>query len=124
MPDEIKMSKFNFWLVTAILSAGIVGFGTWAASMNNGQIEQRIAMAEMKTIVTNLDSRLKENLNLKDRLRTAESKLDALQVQVATNREELLSTRGIGFNMPDYDKYARPVQEDLLDRVTRLEASR
>lgn len=122
MPEKIEISRFNFWVITTVLGILLVGVGGWATSMNSQMVKQQISMAEMKTIVLSMDTRLKENLTISDRINKMESDLRAFSVRSEANTEDLMSRRGIRFNMPDYDKYVRPIQESLQDRVTRLEA--
>jgi hypothetical protein len=123
MPDEkIEISKFNFWLITSLLGALILGVGGWATSMNSQMVQQQIAMAEMKSTLLSLDTRLKDNLSLSREIHTLKSDLRAVTVQTDANTAELIGSRGIRFNMDDYNKYVRPVNEALLERVTRIEA--
>lgn len=123
MSDEkIEISKFNFWLITTLLSGLVLGIGAWATSINSQMVQSQVAMAEVKGMVSSIDSRLKENLEATNRIHKIESDLRALTVSVSINTEDLHSRRGIRFNMPDYDKYVRPVQEDLLKRVTKIES--
>ena len=125
MSDEkIEISKFNFWLITTLLSGLVLGIGAWATSINSQMVQSQVAMAEVKGLVSSIDSRLKENLQATNRIHKIESDLRALTVSVSINTEDLHSRRGIRFNMPDYDKYVRPVQEDLLKRVTKIESQR
>jgi len=120
--EKIEISKFNFWLITTLLSGLVLGIGAWATSINSQMVQSQVAMAEVKGIVSSIDSRLKENLEATNRIHKIESDLRALTVSVSINTEDLHSRRGIRFNMPDYDKYVRPVQEDLLKRVTKIES--
>lgn len=123
MSDEkIEISKFNFWLITTLLSGLVLGIGAWATSINSQMVQSQVAMAEVKGMVSSIDSRLKENLEATNRIHKIESDLRALTVSVSINTEDLHSRRGIRFNMPDYDKYVRPVQEDLLKRLTKIES--
>ena len=123
MSDEkIEISKFNFWLITTLLSGLVLGIGAWATSINSQMVQSQIAMAEVKGMVSSIDSRLKENLEATNRIHKIESDIRALTVSVSINTEDLQSRRGIRFNMPDYDKYVRPVQEDLLKRITKIES--
>lgn len=123
MSDEkIEISKFNFWLITTLLSGLVLGIGAWATSINSQMVQSQVAMAEVKGMVSSIDSRLKENLEATNRIHKIESDLRALTVSVSINTEDLHSRRGIRFNMPDYDKYVRPVQEDLLKRITKIES--
>ena len=123
MPNEkIEISKFNFWLITTVLGALIIGVGAWATSVNSQMVRQQIAMAEMKGLVQSIDVRLKENLQVANRIHQLESDVRALSVSVRLNTDDLYSRKGIRFNMPDYDKYVRPVQEDVLKRLIKLEA--
>ena len=63
MSDEkIEISKFNFWLITTLLSGLVLGIGAWATSINSQMVQSQIAMAEVKGMVSSIDSRLKENL--------------------------------------------------------------
>jgi hypothetical protein len=125
MSDEkIEISKFNFWLITTLLSGLVLGIGAWATSINSQMVQSQVSMAEVKGMVSSIDSRLKENLEATNRIHKIESDLRALTVSVSINTEDLHSRRGIRFNMPDYDKYVRPVQEDLLKRVTKIESQR
>jgi len=120
--EKIEISKFNFWLITTLLSGLVLGIGAWATSINSQMVQSQVAMAEVKGMVSSIDSRLKENLEATNRIHKIESDLRALTVSVSINTEDLHSRRGIRFNMPDYDKYVRPVQEDLLKRVTKIES--
>ena len=123
MSDEkIEISRFNFWLITTVLGTLILGIGAWATSINSQMVQSQIAMAEVKGMVSSIDSRLKENLEATNRIHKIESDIRALTVSVSINTEDLQSRRGIRFNMPDYDKYVRPVQEDLLKRITKIES--
>jgi hypothetical protein len=126
MPDEktekIEISKFNFWLVTTLLGTLLLGVGAWATSVNNQMVEGQISMARVEGLVASIDNRLKENLEATNRIHKMESDIRALSVSVLMNTEDLQSRRGIRFNMPEYDKYVRPVQEDLLKRLTRIES--
>jgi len=120
--EKIEISKFNFWLITTLLSGLVLGIGAWATSINSQMVQSQVAMAEVKGMVSSIDSRLKENLEATNRIHKIESDLRALTVSVSINTEDLHSRRGIRFNMPDYDKYVRPVQEDLLKRITKIES--
>jgi len=120
--EKIEISKFNFWLITTLLSGLVLGIGAWATSINSQMVQSQVAMAEVKGMVSSIDSRLKENLEATNRIHKIESDLRALTVSVSINTEDLHSRRGIRFNMPDYDKYVRPVQEDLLKRLTKIES--
>ena len=126
MPDEktekIEISKFNFWLVTTLLGTLLLGVGAWATSVNNQMVEGQISMARVEGLVASIDNRLKENLEATNRIHKMESDIRAPSVSVLMNTEDLQSRRGIRFNMPEYDKYVRPVQEDLLKRLTRIES--
>jgi HPt (histidine-containing phosphotransfer) domain-containing protein len=123
MPNQkIEISKFNFWLITSLLGALILGIGSWATSMNSQMVLQQIAMAEMKSTLLSVDTRLKDNLSLSREIHTLKSDLRAVTVQAEANTAELIDSRGIRFNMDDYNKYVRPVNEALLERVTRIEA--
>lgn len=123
MPNEkIEISKFNFWLITTLLGALVLGIGAWATSINTQMVHSQVAMAEVKGMVVSIDTRLKENLEATNRIHKLESDIRALSVSVQLNMEDVQSRRGIRFNMPDYDKYVRPVQDDLLKRLTRLES--
>lgn len=123
MPNEtIEISKFNFWLVTTLLGALVIGVGAWATNVNSQMIQQQISMAEMKGLVQSIDSRLEENLAVVSRIHRLESDLRAVKTTADLNLADLSSRKGIRFNMTEYDKYIRPVQEDLSKRVTRLEA--
>lgn len=122
MPEEkTELSKFSFWLITSLLGAGIIGFITWAHTMNQQMVEQQIAMAEMKTLIVSIDTRLKDSMLVVNRIHDLESTIRSMRVQTDINTQDLLSRRDIRFNMPDYDKYVRPVQDDLLKRITVLE---
>jgi hypothetical protein len=98
-----------------------VGVGTWAFSMNSQMVEQQISMMQMKTIVESIDSRLKDNLEVVNNIHIIESDLRILRIQSSTSANDLANIKVSRFLMSDYDKYVRPVQEDLLHRMTRLE---
>jgi len=119
--NKIEISQLNFWLVTTVLSSLIVGVGTWAFSMNSQMVEQQISMMQMKTIVESIDSRLKDNLEVVNNIHIIESDLRILRIQSSTSANDLANIKVSRFLMSDYDKYVRPVQEDLLHRMTRLE---
>lgn len=100
MPNEkIEISKFNFWLITTVLGALIIGVGAWATSVNSQMVRQQIAMAEMKGLVQSIDVRLKENLQVANRIHQLESDVRALSVSVRLNTDDLYSRKGIRFNM-------------------------
>ena len=123
MPNEkIEISKFNFWLITTLFGGLVLGIGGWATSINTQMVQGQVAMAEVKGMVSSIDNRLKENLEATNRIHKLESDIRALSVSVQMNTEDIQSSRGIRFNMPDYDKYVRPVQDDLLKRLTKLES--
>lgn len=120
--DKIEISKLNFWGITTILGALVLGIGSWATSVNTQMVQQQVAMAKMHGLVESIDRRLEENLAVVNRIHKLESDVRALKVSVDFNTEDLYSRKGVRFNMPDYDKYVRPVQEDLIKRLTRVEA--
>ena len=123
MPNEkIEISKFNFWLMTTLLGGLVLGIGAWATSINSQMVDSQVSMARVEGLVASIDNRLKENLETTNRIHKMESDIRALSISVQMNTEDLQSRRGLRFNMPEYDKYVRPVQEDLLKRLTRIES--
>jgi len=120
--DKIEISKFNFWLITTVLGTLLVGIGAWATSMNSQMVKQQIAMAGIESRLASLDKRLVDNLNLSQEIYILKSDVRALTTQANSNTAELASGRGDRFDMSDYDKYVRPVNEALLQRVTKIEA--
>jgi len=120
--EKIEISKFNFWLITTIFGGLLVGIGAWATSMNSQMVKQQIAMAGIESRLASLDQRLVDNLNLSQEIYILKSDVRALTKQANDNTAELGASRGKRFDMTDYDKYVRPVNEALLQRVTKIEA--
>jgi len=120
MDDNRIKRLLSLWipaLFTCILSA----FAAWANSINNDVIDMRIAQAEITTLIEGIDERLKESIDNGKKYEDLRNKLISVQLQSQINADDLLLRRGIHFNMPDYDKYIRPIQNDLLQRVTKVE---
>jgi hypothetical protein len=122
MAEEIKISKFTFWLITSIIGVGMVGFSTWATYMSQAIVSQQVSMAEMKMMTEQMSIRLKENYESSNKIYELESVVRSLRVVVDANSVDLASKRGAVFNMSEYDRYVKPVQDDLLQRVIRIEA--
>jgi hypothetical protein len=119
--NDIVISKFVFWFITAVFTLGIAGLGSWGYNMSDKVIDGQIAQAQMQGLVISLDARLKDAPKMGDRVHELEAKVRELSQQSVTNTNDLYSRKGLRFNIPDYDNYIRPVQEDLLKRVTILE---
>jgi hypothetical protein len=119
--NDITISKFVFWFITAVFTLGIAGLGTWGYNMSGKVVDGQIAQAKMQGLVISLDARLQDTPKIGDRIHELESKIRELTQQSNANTNDLYSRKGLRFNMPDYDNYIRPIQSDLLERVTILE---
>lgn len=88
--------------------------------MSGKVIDGQIAQAQMQGLVINLDARLKDAPKVGDRVRELEFQVRELSERSHANTNDLFR-KGTDFSMQDYDNYVRPVQTDLLERVTILE---
>jgi hypothetical protein len=118
--SDITISKFVFWFITSVSTVGIAGLGTWGVNMSGKVIDGQIAQAQMQGLVISLDARLKDAPKVGDRVRELEFQVRELSERSHANTNDLFR-KGTDFSMQDYDNYVRPVQTDLLERVTILE---
>lgn len=72
--------------------------------------------------MSHIKEKIDQNFKLLDEFNIMRSELSVLKAQVEISRRELEAARGQRFNMPDYDKYVKPIQDDLMQRVSKLEA--
>lgn len=123
MPEnkKIEISQFNFYFITTIIGSLILGIGTWANGLNQQVSENHISMVQTQTILEGLNGRFEEFVELKQLCHKLESDLRLLQMLSEANARDLASRKGIRFNMAEYENYVKPVQEDVLRRIARLE---
>lgn len=119
---HIKLSPVAAWTLATLIATSIGAAATWKSGIDDEMIKIQINQVKMNGLIITLDNRLKENLEIDSDLHRLESEFGSVKTQCQLNTNDILSRRGIHFNMPDYDKYVRPVQRDLLERVIRLEA--
>lgn len=119
---SIKISQVTAWILGVLITAGVGGFLAWVGNITDQVVELKIAQAQTNTLSKNLEIRIKEDIDVKNEIHELKSELRSLRTQSQINTNDLLSSQGRRFDMTDYDKYVRPVQADLLERVTRMEA--
>jgi hypothetical protein len=109
-------------LIPILFGVTLSGLLAWAGGINSDVVEMRIAQGKITTLIEGIDSRLKEAIDNGKRYEDLRNELSSIKLQSKINTVDLFSRRGIHFNMPDYDNYVRPVQNDLLQRVATVEA--
>lgn len=124
MPEnkKIEISQFNFYFITTLIGGLTLGIGTWASNLNDQVSENQMSMVQTRAIIEGFDIRFKDFVKLRDHINKLESDVRLLQVLSEANARDLASRQGVRFNMTEYDKYVRPVFDDIIQRVTRLEA--
>ena len=78
-------------------------------------------MVQTQTVLEGFNGRFEEFVELKRLCNKLESDLRMLQMLSEANARDLASRKGIRFNMTEYENYVKPVQEDVLRRIARLE---
>lgn len=122
--EKIEISKFNFWLITALLTALIVGAGTWATSINNQMVKGQISRATMQATLVSVDTRLKDYLALAGELHAMEADMREIKVNTDANTKELALVRGLGFLVDAQEQRMRRMEDKhviLSNTITDLQ---
>jgi len=112
--EKIEISKFNFWLITALLTALIVGAGTWATSINNQMVKGQISRATMQTTLVSVDTRLKDYLALAGELHALEADMREIKVNTDTNTKELALGKGLSFQVEAHNQRLRRMEDKCI----------
>lgn len=119
---HIKLSPVGVWVLTAMIGTFITISVGWKNNIDTELKTLREDQIETNGLIRELNNGLKENLELYKDLKSLALDFGSIRTQCNNNTNDLASRRGQHFLMPDYDRYVRPVQNDLLERVTKLEA--
>lgn len=120
--DSVRISKFGFWLITAILTVVITGFGAWISSTHTQLSETKVEMAKISSDIANIKEKIDQSLKVAQDVNSMHSEMAVLKARLELLERDINNNRGVRFNMTDYDKYVKPIQDDLLQRISRLEA--
>ena len=112
--EKIEISKFNFWLITALLTALIVGAGTWATSINSQMVKGQVSRATMQTTLVSVDTRLKDYLALAGELHAMEADMREIKVNTDANTKELVLVRGLGFLVEAQEQRIRRMEDNCV----------
>lgn len=118
---DIKLSQFGFWIITALVTSFLAGFGAWIHSTNTSINQVQIDIATLIATMNNLSEKVDKNLSLDSDINKLSARLEITSHQVELNKMDLYSRQGIRFNMPEYEKFVKPQIDSLLERVSNLE---
>lgn len=123
MPDEnpLQTNKIAFIILTTVLSGIITIFGWWISNTHNKLNLLQIEMAKNSEVVSNIKEKIDSNLKMKDDLQDATLNIALVKAEVDKHEQYIKGRDNIKFDMQDYDKYIKPVIEDLISRITKLE---
>ena len=123
MPQEasVKISKFAFWVLTSVLGLIMAGFGTWIATTHSTISELQIEMVRTSSNIDHIKVKMDEYLKSHSEFNTNVIRIALLESQVAINTRIVQNGEHNSFSMADYDKYVKPMLDDILKRLDRLD---
>lgn len=119
--DTIQIPRWLFKSIGALLLVIVTGCATWIGTTNSKLHSMQLDMARSTAKLSSIEDKLENSLKMVSRIDDIENKQLLLNIQVNKNSEYISSNQHIQFNMTDYDRYVKPIQEDIIVRLNRLE---
>lgn len=123
MPNDtsVKISKFAFWVLTSVLGLIMAGFGAWIATTHSTISELQIEMVRTSSNIDHIKGKMDEYLKSHNEFNANAIRMALLESRVEINSREVQLNAQSRFTMEDYDKYVKPMLDDILKRLDRLD---
>lgn len=119
--NDIKISKFSFWVITTVGVTLITGIAAWMISMNSSVNQTKIDVALAVAKIDNLNEKIATAIRTIGDVQDIKAQFKILESRVERNSQEIEVNKQNKFNMVDYDRYVKPVQDSLIDRISKIE---
>lgn len=119
--NDIKISKFSFWVITTVGVTLITGIAAWMISMNSSVNQTKIDVALAVAKIDNLNEKIATAIRTIGDVQDIKAQFKILESRVERNSQEIEVNKQTKFNMVDYDRYVKPVQDSLIDRISKIE---
>ena len=108
-------------MLTTVLWAITTSFGWWISNTHNKVNELQIEQAKATEVTSNIEEKINTSLKLKDDLQNMMITVARSQDDLEDIEQDLKDMQRDKFDMRDYEKYIKPVLEELISKANKLE---